>query len=91
MILLDCMKYAEAQNYPIYYLLTLKQRDLFLSAVRCVIKGYEIMRERYRSKGQTKRTHNICYGNNSVPPFTDKKQWRVLFNFHVIIRAHRVT
>ena len=73
MILLDCMKYAEAQNYPIYYLLTLKQRDLFLSAVRCVIKGYEIMRERYRSKGQTKRIQNNCYGIMSVPHFNNKK------------------
>jgi hypothetical protein len=32
------MNYAEAQNYLIYYLMALKQRDLLLSSVRCVIK-----------------------------------------------------
>jgi len=74
-----------------YYLLTLKQRDLFLSAVRCVIKGYEIMRVRYRSKGQTNRTHIICYGNNSIPHFNNKNQRHVVFNFNVIIRTHQVT
>ena len=92
-IIISWMKYTE--NKHIYYLLTLKERDLFLSTPTCVIKGYEIMLERYGSRGQIhviSKFLKISATETSFfhpSPIKIRALWFLLF--HVIILTHRVT